>query len=59
MKITPEDVAAVRKVFNDGSNAFFDRAGDQSAHDERDIALGLLLVDIYDRGYEEGRRLHS
>lgn len=47
MKITPEDMDAVRSVLT--------RYQAYSHYDEqRDIALALILVRIYDRGYAEG-----
>lgn len=53
MKITPEDMDAVRKVFNHASNEFYLSGGDQSAHDNRDIDLARILARIYDRGYKQ------
>lgn len=51
MKITPADMQAIRDVWFEPEWPFKVRG-----LEERDVALGLLLVAIYDRGYEEGWR---
>ena len=48
MKITPEDMDDVRAALA----RFEDPFGSGPANEQRDIALALILVRIYDRGYE-------
>lgn len=51
MKITPEDMDNVRDVLKRSQTA----GGGYVPYDsQRDIALALILVRIYDRGYEQG-----
>ncbi len=51
MKITPEDMQAIRDVWFDPEWPFKARG-----LEERDTALALILVSIYDRGYEAGHQ---
>ena len=48
MKITPEDMDAVRGVWYEPEWPYRTRT-----QEECDTALALILVSIYDRGYEQ------
>lgn len=48
MKVTPEDMAAVRVVLRE----HFPEYGPRGTDDRLDIALALILVGIWDRGYD-------
>lgn len=48
MKITPDDMDAVRKACNLRTPYY------SIDYEARDIAIALILTNIYDRGYKQG-----